>query len=501
MSPPRIPRATYRLQFSRDFTFAQAADTVPYLARLGVSHVYCSPYLKARAGSAHGYDIVDHSALNPEIGGPEDYERFVSALEAHDMGQMLDVVPNHMGVGGDDNPWWLDVLENGQASDYAGFFDIDWQPAKPELRGRVLLPFLEDHYGRVLDNGLLKLEFDMPRGELSVRYHEHRFPLDPKSYTRVLATGLESLDPQDDRVAAFRGLIGLFDGLPSRHDTTPERRAQRNRDKTTLKQRLAELCRDAPAIAAILDEAVRRLNGTPDVPASFDALHALLEEQGYRLAYWRVAADEINFRRFFDINTLAALRMERPEVFAATHRLVLDLVSQGRVHALRIDHPDGLYDPAGYFRGLREAIAARSGAADTSLYMVVEKILIPPEPLPEDWSIAGTTGYDFANLVGGLLAYPEGEEPLTRLYTHVAGEPGRFVDLLYASKKLVMRTLMSGELMVLANLLDRISEAERRTRDHTLHALRDALMEVIACFPVYRTYVAGTEMAAQDRRR
>jgi (1->4)-alpha-D-glucan 1-alpha-D-glucosylmutase len=500
MNPPRIPRCTYRLQLNHAFTFVQATEIVPYLARLGVSHVYCSPYLKARAGSMHGYDIVDHSALNPEIGSPEDYEHFVTALAAHDMGQVIDLVPNHMGVGGDDNAWWLDVLENGQASDYAEFFDIDWRPAKSELHGKVLLPFLEDHYGTVLESGLLKLEFDATHGALSVRYHEHRFPLDPKTYPRILGPGLEALDPQDAAVVACRGLVSLFDGLPSRHDAAPERRAQRNRDKETLKQRLAALARDASVIATFLDDAVHRLNGTPGEPASFDPLHALLEEQAYRPAYWRVAVDEINYRRFFDINTLAALRMERPEVFAATHRLVLDLVSQGKVHALRIDHPDGLNDPAGYFRAVREAIAAHGGVGDASLYMVVEKILIPPEPLPDDWPIAGTTGYEFASLASGLLTHPAGEEPLTRLYARVAGDPGRFADLLYISKKLVMRTLMSGELMVLANLLDRISETDRRTRDHTLHTLRDALMEVIACFPVYRTYVAGADVAEQDQR-
>lgn len=498
MKPPNIPRCTYRIQLNHAFTFAQATEIVPYLARLGVSHVYCSPYLKARAGSAHGYDIVDHNALNPEIGSTEEYERFVAVLAAHDMGQMIDLVPNHMGVGGDDNSWWLDVLENGQASDYAEFFDIDWRSVKPELRGKVLLPFLGDHYGKVLDRGLLKLEFDATRGELSVRYYEHRFPLDPKTYPRVLGPGLEALDSQDAAVVACRGLIGLFDGLPSRHDAAPERRAQRNHDKQALKQRLAELAQ-APVIATFLDEAVRRLNGTPGDTASFDPLHTLLEEQAYRPAYWRVAADEINYRRFFDINALAALRVERPEVFTATHRLVFDLVSQGKVHALRIDHPDGLYDPAGYFRAVREAIAARGGQGDASIYMVAEKILIPPEPLPPDWPIAGTTGYDFANQVNGLLVHPEGEKPLTQLYTRITGEPVRFADLLYESRKLVMRTLMSGELMVLANLLDRISEADRRTRDHTLHALRDALMEVIACFPVYRTYVTGAEVTEQDR--
>ncbi len=499
MSLGRVPRATYRLQLHRGFTFAQAADIVPYLARLGVSHVYCSPYLRARAGSAHGYDIVEHAALNPEIGSPEEYEHFVATLAAHDMGQMIDLVPNHMGVGGDDNAWWLDVLENGQASDYAGFFDIDWQSVKPELRGKVLLPLLEDHYGTVLVNGLLRLEFDALQGEYSVRYHEHRFPVDPKTYPRILGPILEGLSSPEPGIAACRGLAGLFDGLPSRHETAAERRAQRNRDQHSHKQRLAELVRESPAVAAVVADSVARLNGTPGQPASYDSLHALLEEQAYRPAFWRVAADEINYRRFFDVNLLAALRMERPEVFSATHRLVFDLVSQGKVQALRIDHPDGLYDPAGYFRGLREAIAARGGSGDPALYMVVEKILIPPEPLPAEWPVDGTTGYDFVNLVNGLLVHPPGEEPLTRLYERVVGHPVRFADLLVENKKLVMRTLMSGELMVLANLLDRLSETDRHTRDYTLHALRDALMDVIACFPVYRTYLTGAAITDQDR--
>ena len=500
MSVPRTPRATYRIQLNRDFTFAQAAEIVPYLARLGVSHVYCSPFLKARAGSPHGYDIVDHGALNPELGSEADYDHFCAVLAEHGMGQMLDIVPNHMGVGGDDNPWWLDVLENGQASDYAGFFDIDWQPAKPELAGKVLLPLLEDHYGTVLGKGLLQLAFNAARGELSVHYHEHRFPLDPKTYPRVLGVRLDSLDPQHPDAAAFRGLVSLFDGLPSRHDASPERRAQRNHDKDALKQRLAELAQGAEPIADCIAASLAAANGTPGEGASFDLLHALLEDQAYRVAYWRVAADEINYRRFFDVNSLAALRMQQPEVFAATHRLVLDLIAAGKVQALRIDHPDGLYDPAGYFRMLREAVAAR-GAAYPTLYTVVEKILMLQEALPGDWPVDGTTGYDFGELANGVLVDPAAEAPLTRLYDRLRGSTTSCTDMLFERKKLVMRTLMSGELMVLSNALDRVSEGERHTRDYTLHALRDALMDVIACFPVYRTYVTAQGITDTDRAR
>lgn len=498
MSPPRIPRATYRLQLNREFTFARATEIVPYLRALGVSHVYCSPYLKARAGSAHGYDIVDHGVLNPEIGSKEDYERFVAALAEHDMGQVLDIVPNHMGVAGDDNPWWLDVLENGQASDYANFFDIDWQPVKPELHGKVLLPLLEDHYGAVLERGLLKLEFDAARGEFSVRYYEHRFPIEPKCYARILGQRLEALSADEAQVAAYRGLIAAFEGLPSRHEAGAERRAQRNRDKEAHKQRLAEICQSAPRVSEFISENLREFNGTEGVRSSFERLHALLEEQAYRPAYWRVAADEINYRRFFDVNTLAALRTERPEVFAATHRLILDLVGEGKVQALRIDHPDGLYDPGTYFQALREAVAARGGSHD--IYIVAEKILEPAEPLPEGWAIQGTTGYDFAALANGVFVHPEGEEPLTSYYERFIGRSIDFAQLLYERKKLVMRALMSGELMVLANLLDRLSESDPRTRDYTLHALRDTLMDVIACFPVYRTYATAQGLSEQDRR-
>jgi len=500
MSVPRTPRATYRLQLNRDFTFAQAAAIVPYLARLGVSHVYCSPYLKARAGSPHGYDIVDHNALNPELGSDADYEHFCTVLGEHDMGQMLDIVPNHMGVGGDDNPWWLDVLENGQASDYASFFDIDWQPAKPELAGKVLLPLLEDHYGTVLEKGLLRTEFDAVSGALSIRYHEHRFPLDPKTYSRVLGARVDLLDPQSPDAAAYRGLVAAFDGLPSRHDASSERRAQRNQDKEALKQRLAELARESRPVAGCIAAGVAAANGVPGDGASFDLLHAILEEQAYRIAFWRVAADEINYRRFFDVNSLAALRMQQPEVFAATHRLVLDLCATGKVQALRIDHPDGLYDPAGYFRTLREAIAAR-GATFPTLYTVVEKILMLQEALPTDWPVDGTTGYDFGELVNGILVHPAAEEPLTRLYDRVRGHGASCTDMLYERKKLVMRTLLSGELMVLANALDRLSEGTRHTRDYTLHALRDALMDVIACFPVYRTYATAQGITDTDRAR
>jgi len=504
MKLPHIPRATYRVQLNREFGFAQAAAIVPYLQALGISHLYCSPFLKARAGSSHGYDIVDHNALNPELGSRDEFNQLTEVLKHHGMGLILDLVPNHMGVGGNDNPWWLDVLENGPASEYADFFDIDWQPAKPELAARVLLPLLEDHYGKVLEAALLRLKFDVTRGQFSIAYHEHRFPIDPRTYPLILRPALESLTRGvgAGHAASSRclELIGRFEALPPRWQIAPEPRRLRQHDKETAKQELASACAAHPELHHELDDQVQRFNGEAGEPDGFELLHELLEQQAFRLAFWRVAADEINYRRFFDINTLAGLRMERLEVFEATHRLVLELVRQDRLHGLRLDHPDGLYDPASYFARLRAMTTAALGSPDRApLYTVAEKILGRDEPLPSDWHVHGTTGYEFANLLGGLFIHPDGKRPLTRLYRRFTGRLGSFDDLVYECKKQVMHSLLAGELQVLANLVDRFSEADRRTRDYTLNALRDALQEFVACLPVYRTYLSEVGATDQDR--
>ncbi len=514
--PALIPLATYRLQFNRDFTFADAAELVPYLHELGISHCYASPYLKARAGSMHGYDIVDHSALNPEIGSREDYERFVDGLRTHAMGQLLDMVPNHMGVGSDDNAWWLDVLENGQASAYAGYFDINWRPVKDELRGKVLLPFLGGHYGTVLEAGQLQLAFDLDAGAFGVRYYEHYFPIDPRTYPRILDYRMDRLELRlgtgHPRLLELQSLISGFLHLPLRFDTDPQKIDERRRDKEIHKRHLAELCAACPEIAQFITENVTIYNGVPGEPASFDLLDDLLEEQVYRLAYWQAASDEINYRRFFDINNLAALRQEVPEVFRVTHRLVLDLIAEGKVHGLRIDHPDGLYDPVQYYQRLQSHAKAAMRAypagerveeatnGGAPLYVVVEKILAGYEYLPEDWPVYGTTGYEFANLVNGLFVYTGSEGYMDWLYERFIGHPLRFEDLLYERKRLVMRVALSSELTVLATLLNRISEADRHTRDYTLNGLRNALAEVVACFPVYRTYVTDRQVTVEDRR-
>jgi len=502
-----IPRATYRLQLHREFGFADAAALVPYLADLGVSHVYCSPFLRARAGSRHGYDIVDHGQLNPEIGTREDFDRFVEALGSHAMGQIIDVVPNHMAVMGADNAWWIDVLENGPASTYATYFDIDWYPLDPSLAGKVLVPVLGNHYGNVLERGELVLAYEPDAGSFAVNYHVNRFPIDPREYPRILARAAELLAADDSPQMGeeLKSVIAALGRLPPRDATAVEALAERSRDKEFQKKRLARLSREHPRIAGAITRAVAVINGVAGDRESFRALDALLEAQAFRLAYWRVAADEINYRRFFHINELAALRAENEAVFEATHRFVLDLAADGMIDGLRIDHPDGLYDPAQYFRRVQQRYArladdrpATESPAARPLYVVVEKIIAPHEQLPRTWPVHGTTGYRFANVVNGLYVDVAAQSRVDRAWrAFVRDEATDFADAAYQGKRLVMKTALAGELTVLANRAVRIARSDWRTRDFTLNSLRQAIAEVVADFSVYRTYIAD-QASAQD---
>jgi len=501
---PRIPSSTYRLQFNRQFTFAQAREIVPYLDALGISDCYASPYFQARADSQHGYDITDHNKLNAAIGSRAEYDAWIADLHARGMGQIVDFVPNHMGIGEPLNQWWMDVLENGPSSLYAPYFDIQWKPLKSDLQDKVLLPILGDQYGRVLERGELQVRFDA--GAFSLRYYDHEFPIAPGTYRHILEIALEKLASFRDEefYAEFQSIITALEYLPRRTETDPERIAERAREKEIIKRRLERRCQEAPQVQAAVTEAVTQINGTPGQPRSFDALDLLLNDQSYRLAFWRVAAEEINYRRFFDVNDLAAIRMELPEVFDATHRLLLELIGAGAVTGVRIDHPDGLYLPKEYFEKFQSCCAAALGIPlpedGRSIYLLAEKILSGNETLRKDWPIHGTTGYEFGKLLAGLLVDASSEQAITKTFHRFLGHSMHFGHLVYAKKRLIMRLSLANDVNVLGDMLDRLSEQNRWFRDFTLEALARAVRETIACFPVYRTYVTpGQPVSEEDR--
>jgi (1->4)-alpha-D-glucan 1-alpha-D-glucosylmutase len=465
------PRATYRLQLNSEFKFAAAAGLAQHLQRLGITHVYISPILKARAGSTHGYDIVAHDLLNPELGDAAAFHGMVAAFNAAGLKILLDFVPNHMGVGGADNPLWLDVLEWGSDSAYAGWFDIDWEPHRGYLHEKLLVPVLGDQYGIELDAGKLVLKLDEAAGELAVwAYDHHKLPLDPRTYALVLG----------DRHAVLERLGDEFGALRQWGPQTARRAAELKRELA------ATLTQDPPARAALHD-ALERVN-RPDEDGARRRLDAVIAQQHWRAAHFRVAGDDINYRRFFNINDLAGLRIELSDVFDHVHALVLELVRDGVVDGLRIDHIDGLLDPRAYLERLRSALA-RAGVPDC--YVVVEKIVTHGEELPESWPVSGTTGYEFAAAALQLLVDPAGAGPLTRLYRELTDEREPFADVVHAAKLKIMRNEMASEVNVLARDAARVARQNPRTADFTHGLLRTALRELIASFPVYRTYVDG----------
>lgn len=462
------PLSTYRVQLQPAFGFDDVTAIAPYLHRLGVSHLYASPYLQAAPGSTHGYDVIDHSRVNVELGGEAGHERMCAALGDNDLGQVLDIVPNHMAIVGG-NRWWWDVLENGPSSQYASYFDVDWDPPEAKLRNTVLMPILGDHYGRVLEAGEFRLERD--QGAFTVHYYDHVLPVAPRSLDDLLAGAARRC-----RSMELESLATFFGRLPPSYLTDRASVRERHRDKEVLRASLARLLREEPTVAAAVDAEVAAVN------ADYDRLDALLERQNYRLAFWRTAGRELDYRRFFDIHTLAALRMEDEAVFVDTHELLITWLERGVVDGLRIDHPDGLRDPEGYLRRLE-----RAAGSDT--YVVVEKILEPGERLPQSWPVAGTTGYDFTNRVGGLFVDPAAEEPLSVAYTAFTGEPVDYDEVVYEKKQLVMAEVLSAEINRLTGLAIEACEHHRRYRDYTRHDLHLTLKELIAAFPVYRTYV------------
>jgi (1->4)-alpha-D-glucan 1-alpha-D-glucosylmutase len=480
-----IPTATYRLQFHQGFTFRDGHNLVPYLAELGISHVYASPFFRAEPGSLHGYDICDHNELNPEVGSREELEAFSAALKQHGMGLIVDFVPNHMGIGESHNRWWSDVLENGPASTFAHFFDINWQPLKRELENKVLLPILGAQYGRELEDGKLTVEF--ADGAFFLNYHAWHLPLEPCSTGGILQRAAARLQPAP---AELDSIVTAIIHLPPPTEVSPEKKVERARETTIVRERLARLCTEDPAVAAAISAEVEEFH-TPAVAERFDRLDALLSAQPYRLSFWRVAAEEINYRRFFDVNSLAAIRMELPEVFIATHRMLSDLIAAGLVSGVRIDHIDGLARPKEYLEALQSLAAQASGSqgGPKEVYVVVEKILGGGELLRSDWPIHGTTGYEFANDATTLQVDATNEPAITDCYDRFIGFHLNIREVVYRSKRLVMQVAMASEINVLGHLLNRLSESNRWYRDFTINALTTAIREVIACFPVYRTYL------------
>jgi (1->4)-alpha-D-glucan 1-alpha-D-glucosylmutase len=504
------PTSTYRLQFNAGFGFQDARQLVGYLHALGISHVYASPVLKARPGSLHGYDITDHNQLNPEVGSYEDLQELVRELKNYGMGQVLDIVPNHMGIGLGDNPWWRDVLANGRASEFAEFFDIDWEPIKPELKDKLLIPILGDQYGVELENGRIRLVF----GEhgFHIEYYEKTLPLDPQTIPLIFEPLNSEIHDQE-----LRNVLSGLRSLPSHSTRDGELVRQRRRSIPPLSEALNRMISQSREGRELANKALEIHNGRPGDPHSFDFLHRLLEAQVYRLAHWRVSGEEINYRRFFDINDLIGLRMENPRVFAATHQLLRTLLAEDLIQGIRIDHCDGLLNPKQYLVRVQMLYAASQCAGSTPrpplaengielevqqvfgehewmkdrapLYSVVEKILEPGEDLPCEWPVDGTSGYEFTTLVNGIFIDRRNERQFTNIYHRFTGASQDVATLVYNSKKLIMHASLASEVNVLAHMLDELSVSDRYARDFTRKALRDVIRETIACFPVYRTYI------------
>jgi (1->4)-alpha-D-glucan 1-alpha-D-glucosylmutase len=483
-----IPIATYRIQFNPSFTFQDAGEIVPYLNELGISDIYASPIFKARQGSTHGYDVVDMNQLNPEIGGMEDLEGLTAALREQGMGWLQDIIPNHRAYNYE-NGMLRDVLENGEGSPYYRFFDIAWDHPYEGLRGRLLAPFLGRFFGEALERGEIRLQYG--RRGITIAYYGLAFPLKAESYARVLSYALDNLKARlGEDNPDYITFLGILEALKNPSSGTAE--GDRYDQVRSAKRRLWELSTHNREIKDHIDKAIRAFNGEVGRPESFNLLDALLSEQRYRLSFWKVANEEINYRRFFNINELISLRMEEEAVFNQVHSLTFKLLAEERITGLRIDHIDGLYDPMGYLKRVRE------GAGD--IYIVVEKILAPNEPLPAGWPVQGTTGYDFLNYLNGIFCTRRHQGVFDRTYARFTGLRASFGELVAEKKRLIMGKHMAADVDNLALLMKGISGRYRHGGDITLYGLRRALVEVMAQFPVYRTYVSRDTRSAEDEQ-
>ena len=499
MVSTRVPLATYRLQFNKDFTFSQATAILDYLRELGITDIYASPILTSRRGSGHGYDVTNPNRLDPDLGNEKDFEVFVSELEKRGMGLLLDIVPNHMAASSE-NPWWMDVLENGPDSAFSSYFDIDWHPPSRNLDNKILLPILGRPFGEALDSSELKLNFR--DGQFSVEYFESSFPLAPRTYRSVLQHRIGRLKNLLDENSApyheYQGIVAALAAISDR-DTTPIEAASDKRVRfESIRERLRQLAAGSQEVTQFIQENLADFNGKEGDPSSFANLQRLLGEQYYVLAFWQNVNETINYRRFFTITDLVGMRVEDSLVFDATHTLILRLISRGAVAGLRIDHIDGLRDPLAYLKRLQDRIAAEDGARPGGeAYLLVEKILARNENLPEDWPVAGTTGYDYLNFANRILVEPQGAKEIERIYSHFIGGHRKFSEVLYQKKKLVMGTILGVEMRSLGRQLGELSAQSRYARDLPRHDLTEALIETTACFAVYRTYIRNLDLPSE----
>lgn len=482
-----IPLSTYRLQFSPSFTFKDALAVIPYLKELGISHIYASPIFKARKGSMHGYDIADPRFLNNEIGDRDEFDLLTEQVARAGMGWIQDIVPNHMAFDSG-NKLLMDLFENGPAFLPLHYFDIDWNHPYESLRGRLLAPILGDIYGECLERGEIKLTYD--QNGFAIRYYSHFFPLRIETYALILDRNLDRLKTEQGvSNPGFLKLLGVLysiKNLPAAH----QMEARRTQVKFT-KAILWELYTTESAIQAFIDELLREINGIPGKPETFSLLDALHAEQVFKLSFWKVATEELNYRRFFTVNDLISLRVEDEQVFRDTHEFIFEMINQGKINGIRVDHIDGLYDPHLYLERLRK------GAPES--YIIVEKILGFQEPLPNVWPIQGTTGYDFCNYVNNLFCYRRNGKLFEQIYSAFTGKRLDFKSLLTEKKRLIISKHMAGDIDNLALLIKKVSGRDRRGTDITLYGLRRALVELLSCFPVYRSYINGRSFSRIDR--
>jgi (1->4)-alpha-D-glucan 1-alpha-D-glucosylmutase len=506
MVSTRVPLATYRLQFNKTFTFNDATKILDYLRDLGISEIYASPILTSRRGSGHGYDVTNPNRLDPDLGTEKDFDVFLGELENRGMGLLLDIVPNHMAASSE-NPWWMDVLENGPDSAFSSYFDIDWHPPSRNLDNKILLPVLGRPFGEALDSGEFKLGFH--DGKFSIEYFESSFPLAPRTYRSVLGYRINRLRNMLDENAApyqeYQGIVAALSAISDRDATPIESPSDKRVRFESIRERLRQLAASSSEVVNFIQENVTEFNGKTNDESSFSNLQGLLGEQYYVLTYWQNVNETINYRRFFTITDLVGMRVEDPVVFDATHSLILRLISRGAIVGLRIDHIDGLRDPLGYLNRLQERLAAGersigSSAANEEAYVLVEKILARNEDLPGDWPVAGTTGYDYLNFANRVMVQPRGAKEIERIYSDFVGRRLKFDDVLYQKKKLVMGTILAVEMRSLGRQLGELAAQARYARDLPRHELAEALIETTACFAVYRTYVRNLDLPAEATR-